>query len=47
MRASAFFAALLAIGLASSQSVQAQPIPLGNIIGGVMQAAAQENARKE
>ena len=47
MRAFAFLAALLAFGLASSQSVQAQPIPLGNIIGGVMQAAAQENARKE
>ena len=48
MRASAFLAILfaLAAGLIS-QTANAQPVPFGNIIGGVLQAAAQENARKE
>ena len=47
MRVFAFLAAFLCLGLAATQPVHAQPVPFGNIIGGVLQAAAQENARKE
>jgi uncharacterized protein len=46
MRALALFFMFLVQGLASHVA-HAQPVPLGNIIGGVLQAAAQENARKE
>ena len=47
MRASALSAFFLTLGLSLTTSAQGQQIPFGNIIGGVMQAAAQENARKE
>ena len=46
MRPSPLFIFVLALGLVS-QTAHAQPVPFGNIIGGVLQAAAQENARKE